>query len=105
MKPFGRNFHHLGQNLKGAFTLAIFARNFALSLHVLLTKIIFFITKHASLVRNRTRYRAVVKAPLGYASILSQESCKIGPWFKGQFTRIIKRVQKCIAFYQKLGFL
>ncbi len=28
--------------LKGAFTLAIFARDFALSLHILLTKIIFF---------------------------------------------------------------
>jgi len=38
---------------KGAFTLAISARDFALSLHILLTKIIFFITKHAILVRNR----------------------------------------------------
>jgi hypothetical protein len=39
---------------KGVFTLAIFARDFALSLHVLLPKNFFFITKHASLVRNCT---------------------------------------------------
>ncbi len=48
---------------KGAFTLAIFAHDFALSLHVLLTKIIFFSTKCASLVQNRVWYCASVNAP------------------------------------------
>ncbi len=37
---------------KGAFTLANFARDFAISLHVLLKENIFFITKCSNLVRN-----------------------------------------------------
>ncbi len=50
-------FHRL---CKGAFTLAIFARDFALSLHILLPKIFFFISKHASLVRNRASVNATL---------------------------------------------
>jgi hypothetical protein len=51
---------------KGEFTLANFARDFALSLHVLLKN---FITKCASLVRNRTLNCASVNAPLVEASV------------------------------------
>jgi hypothetical protein len=49
---------------KGAFTLAIFARDFTLSLHILQNKKMFFISKRASLVQNRTQNRASVNAPL-----------------------------------------
>jgi hypothetical protein len=48
--------------VKDVFTLVIFARNFALSLHILQNKKN-FITKRASLVRNRARNRASVNAP------------------------------------------
>ncbi len=48
--------------IKGAFTLANFARDFAISLHVLQKKIL-IITKRASLVRNRLQNRANVNAP------------------------------------------
>jgi hypothetical protein len=46
------------QEYKGAFTLAIFARDFALSLHILQNKKMFFISKCASLVRNRASVNA-----------------------------------------------
>ncbi len=49
--------------VKGAFTLANFAHDFALSLHVLLKKFV-FITKLASLVRNHPQNCANVNAPL-----------------------------------------
>ncbi len=51
---------------KGAFTLANFAHDFALSLHVLQKK---FITKRASLVQNRMQNCASVNAPLVEASV------------------------------------
>jgi hypothetical protein len=47
---------------KGEFTLANFARNFALSLHILLN--FFFISKHASLLQNRLQNHTNVNAPL-----------------------------------------
>jgi hypothetical protein len=46
---------------KGAFTLANIARDFTLSLHVLLKKN--FITKRTNLVRNHPQNRANVNAP------------------------------------------
>jgi hypothetical protein len=50
---------------KGAFTLVNFAHDFALSLHLLLN--FFFITKCASLVRNR----ANVNEPSGQKKIFT----------------------------------
>ncbi len=50
-------------NPKGAFTLAIFTRDFALSYHILLQKNFVFINTWANLVRNRPRNRANVNAP------------------------------------------
>jgi hypothetical protein len=48
---------------KGAFTFANFARDFALSEHVLLQIFFVFITKRASLVQNRLQNRTNVNAP------------------------------------------
>jgi hypothetical protein len=60
-KPAGLMRNRLRYRTKGAFTFANFERDFALSQHVLLQKK--FITKRASLVRNRPQNRANVNAP------------------------------------------
>jgi hypothetical protein len=50
-------------SVNGAFTFAIFARDFALSWQVLLQFFFVFITKWASLVQNCPQNRTNVNAP------------------------------------------